>query len=175
MLSRVMHSTLLFAVMLGFPGTSFTQFGTGTPVNAEPLVNGPAPARDLAGVWTRISPEGAFRSGSTWTPDPPELTAWGEARFATSRNSNAGGFALAETNDPVLTRCYPPGVPRVYFHPYPFEIVYTDTQMIMLYTRPGASPAGTEAPGEFDLVQRERLFSTAKPIQPSLHEPGWRL
>ena len=33
----------------------------------------------------------------------------------------------------MLTHCYPSGTPRVYFHPYPFEIVYTDTQTIMLY------------------------------------------
>ena len=40
---------------------------------------------------------------------------------------------MGETNDPVLTRCYPPGVPRVYFHPYPFEVVYTEKETILLY------------------------------------------
>ena len=97
------------------------------------MENGPPPVRDLSGVWTRLRPEGKFYSNAAWTPDPPNLTAWGEERFASSKNSNAGGFSLSETNDPVLTRCYPPGVPRVYFHPYPFEVVYTDKQMIMLY------------------------------------------
>jgi hypothetical protein len=132
-MGRSRRAILLSVAMLGLTGVAHAQFGTGTPTDAEPLENGPAPVRDLSGVWTRIAPEGRFRSGSTWTPDPPQLTAWGEERFANARNSNAGGFALAETNDPVLTRCYPPGVPRVYFHPYPFEVVYTDTQMIMLY------------------------------------------
>ncbi len=28
----------------------------------------------------------------------------------------AGAYTLDQTNDPVLKRCYPPGVPRVYFH-----------------------------------------------------------
>ncbi len=132
-MGRASSSILIVVAALGFSASGYGQFGTGTPVNAEPLENGPAPERNLAGVWTRIVPEGTFRSGSTWTPEPPRLTAWGEERFATAKNSNAGGFSLAETNDPVLTRCYPPGVPRVYFHPYPFEIVYTDTQTIMLY------------------------------------------
>ena len=132
-MERIVRSVLGMIVMLGISGVASAQFGTGSPVSSEPLVNGPAPVRDLAGVWTRISPEGTFRSGATWTPDPPRLTAWGEERFATARDSNAGGFSLAETNDPVLTRCYPPGTPRVYFHPYPFEIVYSDTQTIMLY------------------------------------------
>ena len=132
-MSRAGYFPLILMITLGLPGASFAQFGTGSPIDPEQLENGPAPVHDLSGVWTRISPQGEFRSGSTWTPDPPELTAWGEERFATAKNSNAGGFALAETNDPVLSRCYPPGVPRVYFHPYPFEIVYTDTQTIMLY------------------------------------------
>ena len=122
---------LLMGLCLSAP--SYSQFGTGTPAEVEPLENGPPPARDLSGVWTRLRPEGAFYSNATWTPTPPQLTPWGEERFATSRDSNAGSFSLTETNDPVLTRCYPPGVPRVYFHPYPFEIVYTDRQMIMLY------------------------------------------
>ena len=132
-MGRASFAILALTMTLGFSGTAVAQFGTGSPTDPQPVVEGPAPARDLTGVWTRIRPEGAFRSGATWTPEPPSLTAWGEERFATARDSNAGGFSLAETNDPVLTRCYPPGVPRVYFHPYPFEVVYTDTQMIMLY------------------------------------------
>ena len=124
---------LLAAVALGFSQGSSAQFGTGSPTTVTPHVDGPAPARDLTGVWTRISPEGTFRSGSTWTPEPPILTEWGQTLFEQAKNSNAGAFALGETNDPVLTRCYPPGVPRVYFHPYPFEVVYTEKETILLY------------------------------------------
>ena len=132
-MNRASCSVFIALTALGVSGTGYAQFGTGTPAEVQPLEQGPAPARDLSGVWTRVRPEGAFPSNATWTPEPPRLTAWGEERFATSRDSNAGGFSLADTNDPVLTRCYPPGVPRIYFHPYPFEIVYTDRQMIMLY------------------------------------------
>lgn len=121
------------AAAIGTSGAALAQFGTGTPTAVEEVAEGPAPRRDLTGVWTRIRPEGAFYSNATWTPEPPELTEWGQERFATARDSNAGSFSLAETNDPVLTRCYPPGTPRVYFHPYPFEIVYTKKEMIMLY------------------------------------------
>ena len=133
MMSRAKIWILAGLVTIGFSSTAIAQFGTGQPTNLEPLENGPAPDRDLRGVWTRVSPPGAFRSGATWTQEPPKLTAWGQERFDTAKNSNAGGFALGETNDPVLTRCYPPGVPRVYFHPYPFEIVYTAKETIMLY------------------------------------------
>jgi hypothetical protein len=112
---------------------AFAQFGTGEPAVQEELENGPAPIRDLTGVWTRVTPPGAFRSGATYTEEPPELTPWGEAKFAEARNSNAGGFTLAETNDPVLTRCHPPGVPRVYFHPYPFEFVHTPKDTLLIF------------------------------------------
>ena len=132
-MGRASGSSCILVTTLNFSGAAYSQFGTGTPVNVEPVENGPPPVRDLSGVWTRLRPEGKFYSNAAWTPDPPNLTAWGEERFASSKNSNAGGFSLSETNDPVLTRCYPPGVPRVYFHPYPFEVVYTDKQMIMLY------------------------------------------
>ena len=40
----------------------------------------------------------------------------GPARFKEARDSNGGNYTLAQTNDPhVLTKCYPLGVPRVYF------------------------------------------------------------
>ena len=113
------------------------QFGTGSPTNYQPRVMGDAPIRDLSGVWTptprRLLPEGTFISGSTFTPNPPNFTDYGQGLYDIARNSNAGDFVLADTNDPVLTRCYPPGVPRVYFHPYPFQILYTHKEMIMLY------------------------------------------
>ena len=132
-MDRVHFSAIILAITSSFSGTGLAQFGTGVPVDVEPVADGPAPVRNLSGVWTRLRLEGKFSSGSTWTPEPPKLTEWGQERFAMARNSNQGAFSLAETNDPVLTKCYPPGVPRVYFHPYPFEVVYTDKQMIMLY------------------------------------------
>jgi len=135
-MGRAIHYICFFGLallQLSLITVSHAQFGTGTPVNVRPLENGPPPTRDLSGIWTRLTPEGTFYSLSTWTPNSPEVTAWGQEKLSESKNSNAGGYALSETNDPVLTRCYPPGVPRVYFHPYPFEIVYTDRQMIILY------------------------------------------
>lgn len=130
----VFRSVFSATLLLFYSAFVLAQFGTGAPINQAPVENGPAPVRDLSGVWTRIDgPEGSFRSGSTWTAEPPALTEWGQQRFAQARDSNAGSFSLGETNDPVLTRCYPPGVPRIYFHPYPFEFVYTPTQAIMLF------------------------------------------
>ena len=110
------------------------QYGTTAPVEGEDTqAEGPAPVRDLTGVWTRVRPPGAFASGATYTEEQPKLTPWGEARLAEAKDSNTGTYSLAETNDPVLTMCYPPGVPRVYFHPYPFEFIHTSTNTVMLY------------------------------------------
>jgi hypothetical protein len=95
---------------------------------------GPAPKHDLTGVWMARNPESmrAF-AGATFTKDEPELTPWAAAKYKEAKNSNNGAYTLETTNDPVLTRCDPPGVPRVYFHPYPFEFVPTPKYMLMLY------------------------------------------
>ena len=94
-----------------------------------------APAHDLTGVWMMRNPPGSNRgfTNYTFTKDLPELTPWAEAKYKDAKASNGGQYTLKTTNDPVLARCDPPGVPRVYFHPYPFEFVQTPKYMLMLY------------------------------------------
>jgi len=95
----------------------------------------PAPARDLTGVWMKRTPPGVESfNGATWTPGvPPPLTAWGLELYKGNRSNNTGEYTLDETNDPVLIKCYPPGVPRVYFHPYPFEIIQTPNTVLQVF------------------------------------------
>jgi hypothetical protein len=105
---------------------------------AAPAPSAPAPVRDLTGVWFKRNPPGLNMgfTGFTFTDpaaSPPALTAWGEARFKEARDSNGGTYTLDQTNDPVLTKCYPPGVPRVYFHPYPFEIIQTPKAVLQVF------------------------------------------
>jgi hypothetical protein len=111
----------------------------------------PAPAHDLTGVWMMRNPPGSQRgfTNYTFTKDPPELTPWGKAKYAEAKPSNGGEFTLYTTNDPVLTKCDPPGVPRVYFHPYPFEFVQTTQYLLMLY--------------EYDHMMR-RIYIDGRPI-----------
>jgi hypothetical protein len=151
---RLLAATL--ATLLSVSGSVWAQYGTGAPVLQEPeQAEGPAPARDLTGVWMRRYPEGAFRSNATLAPQGPEMTEWGKAKFAEVRDSNGGSYTLAETNDPVLTKCYPPGVPRVYFHPYPFQFVQTPKDLIMVF--------------EYDhLVRRIYTDGRAHPEDPDL-------
>lgn len=128
-----MRTVVLICASCGLGNASYAQYGTSAPMRPMRSEDGPSPSHDLTGVWTRVEPPHAFSSGATFTSEPPTLTPWGAERFAQARNSNAGGYTLAETNDPVLTQCHPPGVPRVYFHPYPFEFLHTPKYTLMLY------------------------------------------
>ncbi len=118
----------------------------------------PAPARDISGVWMKgRAPQGVRQfDGAEWTPGvPPPLTEWGKAEMAKSKPNNSGQFQLHETNDPVLTRCYPPGVPRVYFHPYPFEIIQTPQAVLQVFEYDHFMrrfPIGRQLPADPDLL-----------------------
>src|ERR1700680_5150817 len=119
----------------------------------------PAPVRDLTGVWMMRNPPGSQRgfTNYTFTKDLPELTPWAAAKYAEAKASNGGQFTLKTTNDPVLTKCDPPGVPRVYFHPYPFELVSTSKYILVLY--------------EYDHWVR-RFYVDGRPI-PADPDPTW--
>jgi len=117
------------APMLALAGLVCAQ----TPSAAAPRP-GPSPSRDLTGVWMVRNPPSmnAFQ-GATFTKDAPAITPWAEEKFKQAKSSNSGEYTLETTNDPVLTRCDPPGVPRIYFHPYPFEFINTPKYTLMLY------------------------------------------
>ena len=67
------------------------------------------------------------------TTSNPKLTAWGEDLFKKSKSSNSGEYTLKDTNDPVITRCFPPGVPRIYLQPFPWQIVHAAKETLFLY------------------------------------------
>ena len=131
---------------------------------APAAASAPAPKRDITGVWMMRNPPGSNRGYTNFTftdpkLDPPALTAWGEARFKEAKDSNGGNYRLDETNDPVLTKCYPPGVPRVYFHPYPFEVVHTPKVTLLVY--------------EYDHTLR-RVYTDGRKLVPDQLDPsGW--
>ncbi len=127
------------------------------PAKAAP--SAPAPVHDLSGIWMMRNPPGSDRgfTNYTFTKDPPELTPWAEAKLKEAKPSNGGQYTLETTNDPVLTKCYPPGVPRVYFHPYPFEFVQTPKYILMIY--------------EYDHTVR-RIYMDGRPL-PSDPDLSW--
>ena len=149
------ESVLTAAAALAFAGIVSAQTaqpgGQGKAGKAEEKKpSAPAPKHDLTGVWMIRNPQNmrAF-SGATFSKEGPEMTPWAAAKYKEARSSNNGSYTLDTTNDPVLTKCAPPGTPRVYFHPYPFEFVQTPKYMLMLY--------------EYDHTIR-RIYTDGRPI-----------
>jgi hypothetical protein len=96
---------------------------------------GPAPVHDLSGVWNMHStPAQRKYTGSTYTAEPPEMTAWANEKYMSEKPSNGPRtHSLKETDDPVLKLCLPPGTPRIYLQPFPFQIVQTPKEIFMLF------------------------------------------
>jgi hypothetical protein len=94
-----------------------------------------ASAPSFNGVWTSVTPPG---TGGRWAIDTfsatlPALTPWGRARFdAAKPQRGPRGVAVSETDD-LVYQCFPPGVPRIYLHPFPFEIVQTPARVLMVF------------------------------------------
>jgi hypothetical protein len=92
---------------------------------------------DLSGVWRNDQaqyPEEVRRVQIyAFAPQLPPLTAWAKEKLAAAKPTfGANNVAVAETNDPVY-KCFPPGTPRIYFHPFPVEIVQTPGRVLMLF------------------------------------------
>jgi len=125
-------AVLIFSAVLGAQApqpSGQPQGGAGAKANkpATPPP-GPAPVRDISGVWN------ASRGiGNSWTKEDAPLTPWGVAKFKESKSSNGGPYKLDQTNDPVITKCLPPGVPRIYMQPFPFQIVQTPKETLFVY------------------------------------------
>jgi len=89
---------------------------------------------DLSGVWNRMLPESQRGFGGwAFSEELPPMTPWAKARFDQAKPTfGPKSFAVAETNDPVY-ECFPPGTPRVYFHPFPVEIIQMPGRVIMVF------------------------------------------
>jgi len=88
-----------------------------------------------------------------FSPEEPPMTPWGEEQFKANKSSfGAHPYPLDETNDPVLHGCLPPGVPRVYVHPFPFQFIQTPDEIVILF--------------EVDSLRREIYMNGAT------HDPG---
>src|SRR5882672_12361518 len=93
-----------------------------------------APAGDLAGVWY---PSSVNTFNFIWT-DPQgqrlnilPLTSWGEEKFRANHPIGDEYTALT-SNDPNFS-CLPPGLPNIYTHAYPVELVQIQGRAIMFF------------------------------------------
>lgn len=111
--------------LIGDAGIEMTQAST----PAEPLAAGNG--ADFRGVWMR-------RYEHRWenyafSEEPPAMTPWAQARFDASKPTfGPRSVAVAETNDPIY-ECLPPGLPRIYAHPAPFEIFQFSDRVVIVY------------------------------------------
>jgi hypothetical protein len=98
----------------------------------------PGATPDLSGVWTRKNVPGARYGGYAFMEAEPPMTAWAQEKFKTTKPS-FGPRSFADSNDPVNPTalnslgCFPPGVPRIYLHPFPMEIIQTPGRVLIMY------------------------------------------
>ena len=86
---------------------------------------------DLSGVWMRADNDPY--SNYAFSAELPQMTDWAMERYKTAKPTfGENGVTVADTNDPVYL-CLPPGTPRIYFHPRPFEIIHTPGRVLISY------------------------------------------
>ena len=132
---RFLVSVLIFAgAVIPFMAAAQSSPKTGAAGSQKPSA-AKADPHDLSGVWNmRPSPEARKYIGSTFSAEPPAMTAWGEQQSNATKPSNGPHtHSLEETDDPVVKNCFPAGTPRIYLQPLPMQIVQTPAQVIMIY------------------------------------------
>ena len=104
-------------------------FTLGSAVLAAATAQAQSPP-DLSGVWNMRNNAATRYLGSTFMAQTPPLTSWAEEKMKLNKPS-FGPKGVADSNDPVnpttgdTIGCFPPGVPRIYLHPFPMEIIQT--------------------------------------------------
>ena len=129
----LLGSLVAVSLVLSFSATAFAQ----TKQMAEPAkAQSSSQVPDLSGVWMRDAPPatGTQYWVMKFNLEEPPMTAWGLEQFKTRKSSFGDHpYGIEETNDPVLRGCFPPGVPRVYLHPFPFQFVQAPDEVVMLF------------------------------------------
>jgi hypothetical protein len=112
---------------------------------------------DLSGLWLVHSSTGAYSSFAFAKDDPP-MTSWGETQYKAAKPVFGPNKTTAkQSNDPVYG-CFPPGLPRIYLHPKPIEIVQLPDEVIMMF--------------EYDRIVRH-IYTDGRPHDEFLDPPLW--
>ncbi len=153
MQNRLMAILLGLAILLTCSASAFSQDKkSDAPKKSASASKTP----DLSGVWMRDAPPATAMQYWIYklNQEEPPMTPWGLERFKAVKSSfGSHMYPLEETNDPVLHGCFPPGVPRVYMHPFPFQFIQTTGEIVMLF--------------EVDSLRRE-IYTDGKPRDPDL-------
>ncbi|MGH9680905.1 MAG: hypothetical protein ACRD4Y_13230 [Candidatus Acidiferrales bacterium] len=127
-------SIVLLAMLLPFSSGLHAQMSDVRTPSAAP-----EHVPDLSGVWEMHMPAKDRKwSIYSFVPFIPEMTPWGKAQYEAARPS-WGPHAVTDSTDLVNPTtgkdvgCFPTGVPRIYVHPFPFEIVQIPGRVIQLF------------------------------------------
>lgn len=152
MSTRAFGSLLAFWAALAFVAPLRAQTTESRESKAQAEVRPP----DLSGVWNRRGSASTRYLGYAFTKDEPPMTPWAQERFKANRPS-FGPHGVTDTNDPTYS-CFLPGVPRIYVHPDPFEIIQTPGRVIMYFEYEDIVRQvwtdGREHPKDADLAER---------------------
>lgn len=125
----LMGSTLVLGILLAFPTFSPAQSSDVPMKDGHP---------DLSGVWSMKRMPGQNYLGWTYTKEDPPMTPWAVERFNKTKPS-FGPRMFEDSNDPVnpttvnAAGCFPPGIPRIYLHPFPMEIIQQQGRVLQLF------------------------------------------
>jgi hypothetical protein len=132
LLARVIAAALLAALAI-VPITRAAQ-DTATPAAGVPRT--PEGKPDLSGIWQAMNTAAwdiQDHHASKGVPAGLGLVEGNEIPYQPwALEKKRQNFASRSTADPEA-RCYLPGVPRITYMPYPFEIVQTAKQIAILY------------------------------------------
>jgi hypothetical protein len=150
---------LAISISLILSSAAFSQTKSSS---ATPAAPSPFDPHDLSGVWFNDHPRPLTTNERFWiykfNMEEPPMTAWGKAQYdATKSSFGTRAYPLAETNDPLYHTCTPPGLPRVYLHPFPIQIVQTPGEVLILF--------------EYDSI-RHQIFTDGRPHDTALG-PLW--
>lgn len=113
----------------GTPGLTAEQFANVPP-------GGPAPRRDLSGVWDAgVAGIGGSAGAAAREAARAPFTALGERMVAPNKPGNGPrAVPVSQINDPLSTMGDPAGFPRMLtFELRPFQVLQTPTQVVMLH------------------------------------------
>jgi hypothetical protein len=130
MRNRITHLTARWVATSAFAGVMLA--------DASSTVRAQTRTPDLSGVWNMQSSAATRYLSYAFSGEEPPMTAWALEIFKKNKPS-FGPRAVEDSNDPVnpttvnALGCFPPGVPRIYLHPFPMEIVQTPGRVMMLF------------------------------------------
>ncbi len=131
-------ATLLFSLGTRAQAPAATA-KTGNASSQKPIPRTAEGVPDFSGVWEGHMPPSARKyAGYSFTGIIPEMTPWGKAQYEMTKPS-WGPRAVVDSTDLVNPTtgneigCFPTGVPRIYVHPFPMEILQVPGRVVELF------------------------------------------